>query len=91
MYVRLIWTPHYYGQFGLSLGGKSPTDTQLIRKLSTSPSMSILTRFDQIVHKSVFYYIHYSIINIIIIVIIVIIIIIITLTKFSKLTGYQLP
>ena len=89
--TRLIQTPHYYGQFGLSLGGKSPTNTQLIWTLSTSPSMSILTGFDPTVHKSVFYYIHYSIITIIIIVIIVIIITIITITKFSNLTGYQLP
>ena len=92
----LCFTKHWYykekfEQFGLSLGGKSPTNTQLIWTLSTSPSMSILTGFDPTVHKSVFYYIHYSIITIIIIVIIAIIIIIITITKFSNLTGYQLP
>ena len=48
----LIRTPHYYGQFSLSLGKESPyvfskfTDTPLIRILSMPPSMSVWTRFD---------------------------------------------
>ena len=56
MDTRLIRTPHYYGQFVLFLGKKTPyifskfnplnTDTSLIRTISTDPSMSVLTGFD---------------------------------------------
>ena len=52
----LIQTPHFYGQFALSLGKQSPyilsksnpldTDTPLIRTLSMVPSVSVLTEFD---------------------------------------------
>ena len=52
----LIRTPHFYGQFALSLGKQSPyilsksnpldTDTPLIRTLSMVPSVSVLTEFD---------------------------------------------
>ena len=50
----LIWTPHYYRQFALSLGKESPknyifsnfnplnTDTPLVRMLSMAPLVSIL-------------------------------------------------
>ena len=54
----LIRTPHYYGQFALSLGKESPyifskfnllnTDTSFIRTVSISPS--VLTGFDFYVH-----------------------------------------
>ena len=49
-------TPHYYGQFALSLGEESSyifsklnslnTDTPLLRTLYTDPSVSVLTGFD---------------------------------------------
>ena len=49
-------SPHYYGQFALSLGEESPyifselnpfnTDTPLIGTLSMPPSVSLLTGFD---------------------------------------------
>ena len=49
-------TPHYYGQFALSLGKESPyifftfnplnTDTPLIRPPPPTPSESVLTGFD---------------------------------------------
>ena len=52
----LIRTPHFYGQFALSLGKQSPyilsksnpldTDTPLIRTLFMVPSVSVLTEFD---------------------------------------------
>ena len=52
----LIQTPHFYGQFALSLGKQSPyifsksipldTDTPLIRTLSMVPLVSVLTEFD---------------------------------------------
>ena len=52
----LIRTPHYYGQFSLSMAKESiyifskfnplNTDTLLIRILSMPPSMSVWTRFD---------------------------------------------
>ena len=52
--TRLIQTHHYYGQFVLSLGKKAPTfslnSTRLTRTLSMSPSVSVLTRFDCIIH-----------------------------------------
>ena len=51
--IRLIRTPHYYGQFALSPSKESPylfsksnllnTDIPLIRTLSMAPSMSYLT------------------------------------------------
>ena len=54
--TRLIRTPHYYGQFAVSLGKGSPyifskfnplnTDNPLIRALSMTPSVSVLTEFD---------------------------------------------
>ena len=54
--TRLIQTPRYYGQFVLSLGRDSSyifskfnplnTDTSLIRTLSMTPSVSVLTGFD---------------------------------------------
>ena len=52
----LIRTPHFYGQFALSLRKESPymfskfnplnTDTPFIRTLSMVPSVSVLTEFD---------------------------------------------
>ena len=52
----LIRTPHFYGQFALSLRKESPymfskfnplnTDTPSIRTLSMVPSVSVLTEFD---------------------------------------------
>ena len=53
MDTRLIQTPHYHGQFALSLGKESPltfslNSTRLIRKLSIVPLVSILTGFDVI-------------------------------------------
>ena len=54
--TRLIRTPHYYGQFALSLGKESPysfpkfnplnTDIPLIWKLFKPPPVSALTGFD---------------------------------------------
>ena len=54
----LIQTPHFYGQFALSLGKQSPyifsksnpldTDTPLIRTLSMVPLVSVLTEFDRV-------------------------------------------
>ena len=54
--TRLIRTPHYYGQFALSLGKESPyiffkfdplnTDAPFIRTLSMVPSPFALTGFD---------------------------------------------
>ena len=51
-----IRTPHFYGEFALSLGKQSPyilsksnpldTDTPLIRTLFMVPSVSVLTEFD---------------------------------------------
>ena len=53
--TRLIRTPHYYGQFALSLGKESPyifskfdplnTNAPSIRTLSMVPSVSVLTGF----------------------------------------------
>ena len=47
--TRFIRTPHYYGQFALSLGKESLTfslnSPRLIRILSMVPSVSILTAF----------------------------------------------
>jgi len=48
--TRLILTPHYYGQFALSLGKETLTfslnSTHLIQTLSMAPSVSVLTGFD---------------------------------------------
>ena len=50
--TRLIWTPHYYKQFALSLGKESPyifskvnplnMDTPVIQTFTIAPSVSIL-------------------------------------------------
>ena len=54
--TRLMRTPHFYGEFALSLGKQSPyvlskfnplnTDTPFIRTLFMVPSVSVLTEFD---------------------------------------------
>ena len=52
--ARFIQTHHYYRQFVLSLGKKAPTfslnSIRLIWTLSMAPSVSVLTRFDCIIH-----------------------------------------
>ena len=50
----LILTPHYYGQFALSLGKTSTyifslNSTCLKRALSMTPSVSVLTGFDSVI------------------------------------------
>ena len=55
--AHLIWTPHYYGQFALSLGNESPcifskfnplnTNTPLIRTLFMTPSVTALKGLDR--------------------------------------------
>ena len=48
--TRLIWTPHYYGQFSLSLGRESPYIFAKFNPLYVdafyAPSVSFLTGFD---------------------------------------------
>ena len=56
MHTRLIWTPHYYREFFLSLEKAGAhifskfnllyMDTSLIQTLSMAPTVSLLTRFD---------------------------------------------
>ena len=60
---HLIQTPHYYGQFPLSLGKESPyifskfnlrnMDTLLMWTLSMTPSVSVLAWFDRVSNKDV--------------------------------------
>ena len=50
--TRFVWTPHYYGQFAVSLGKESPYISSKFNPLYTgtsltmAPSVSALTKFD---------------------------------------------
>ena len=66
----LIQTPHFYGQFALSLGKQSPyifskfnplnTDTPFIRTLSIVSSLSVLTEFDCTLHFTLYWDVDYA-------------------------------
>ena len=67
----LIQTPHFYGQFSLSLGKQSPyifskfnplnTDTPFIRTLSIVSSLSVLTEFDCTLHFTLYWDVDYAV------------------------------
>ena len=60
-HTHFIQTPHYYGQFALSLGKENPyiffklnplnTDTPLIQTLSMARSVFVVTEFDSTMWK----------------------------------------
>ena len=66
----LIQTPHFYGQFALSLAKQSPyifskfnplnTDTPFIRTLSIVSSLSVLTEFDCTLHFTLYWDVDYA-------------------------------